>query len=69
VRLLASVAEVVRIAARKQDDIAVTRALDVRDAVDPKHDLAPIHDVQGADTGEADRERPRRTIRNDPFPT
>jgi hypothetical protein len=45
----------------------VTRALDVRDAVDPKHDLALINDVQGADTGEADRKRPQRTIRNDPF--
>jgi hypothetical protein len=66
-RLLACVADVVRIAARKQDDIAVTRALDVRDAVDPQHDLAVINDVQGADAGEADRERPQRTVRNDPF--
>ena len=57
------------IAARKQDDIAVTRALDARDAVDPEHDLALINDVQGADTGEADRERPQRTVRNDPFST
>ena len=64
---LACVADVVRIAARKQDDIAVTRALDVRDAVDPKHDLALINDVQGADIGEADRERAQRAVRNDPF--
>jgi hypothetical protein len=68
-RRLACVADMVRIAARKQDDIAVTRALGVRDAVDPKHDLALINDVQGADTGEADRERPQRTVRNDPFST
>jgi hypothetical protein len=45
----------------------VTRALDVRDAVDPKHNLALINDVQGTDTGEAHRERAQRTIRNDPF--
>jgi hypothetical protein len=67
VRLLACVADVVRIAARKQDDIAVTGSLDVRDAVDPKYDLALINDVQGADAGEANREFPQRTIRNDPF--
>jgi hypothetical protein len=69
VPLLACVADAVRIAARKQDDVTVTRALDVRDAVDPKYDLALINDVQGADSGEADRERPQRTVRNDPFST
>jgi hypothetical protein len=58
---------VVRIAPRKQDDITVTRALGVRDAVDPEHDLALINDVQGPDTGEAGRERPQRAVRNDPF--
>jgi hypothetical protein len=67
VRPLACVGDVVRIAARKQDDIAVTRALDVRDAVDPEHNLALINDVQGADIGKADRERPQRAVRNDPF--
>ena len=68
-RLLAYVADVVRIAPRKQDDIALTRVLDMPDAVDPKHDRALINDMQGADTGEADRERPQRIIRNDPFST
>ena len=68
VRALACVADVVRVAAREQDDIAATHVLDVRVAVDPKHELALFNDVQGADIGEADRESPLRSVRNDPFP-
>jgi len=67
VRALACVADVVRVAAREQDDIAATHALDVRVAVDPKHEFALFNDVQGADIGEADRESPQRSVRNDPF--
>jgi hypothetical protein len=67
--MLPGVADVVRITARKQDDIAVTCEFDVRVAVDPKHDLALIDEVQGADTGEAGRERPQRTVCDDPFST
>jgi hypothetical protein len=66
-RALACVADVVRVAAREQDDIAATHALDVRVAVDPKHEFALFNDVQGADIGEADRESPQRSVRNDPF--
>jgi hypothetical protein len=58
---------VVRIAAWEQDDIAATHALDVRIAVDPKREFALFNDVQGADIGEADRESPQRSVRNDPF--
>jgi len=39
----------------------------VRVAVDPKHEFALFNDVQGADIGEADRESPQRSVRNDPF--
>ena len=57
----------VRVAAREQDDIAATHALDARVAVDPKHEFALFNDVQGADIGEADRESLLRSVRNDPF--
>jgi hypothetical protein len=67
VRALACVADVVRIAAREQDDIAATHVLDVRVTVDPEHEVALFNDVQGADTGEADREWPQRSVRNDPL--
>ncbi len=67
VRALACVADVVRVAAREQDDIAATHALDVRVAVDPKHEFALFNDVQGANIGEADRESRQRSVRNDPF--
>ena len=46
---------------------AAARAVDVRAAVDPKHEFALFNDVQGADIGEADRESPQRSVRNDPF--
>ncbi|MFZ0045961.1 MAG: hypothetical protein WAL16_09015 [Streptosporangiaceae bacterium] len=39
----------------------------MRVAVDPKREFALFNDVQGADIGEADRESPRRGVRNDPF--
>jgi uncharacterized protein (TIGR02118 family) len=58
---------VVRVAAREQDDIAATHALDVLVAVDLKHEFALFNDVQCADIGEADRESPQRSVRNDPF--
>ena len=64
---LACVADVVGVAAREQDDIAAAHVLDVRVAVDPERELAFVDDVQGADIGEADRERPQRSVRNDPF--
>ena len=64
---LACVADVVGVAAREQDDIAAAHALDVRVAVDPQRELAFVDDVQGADIGEADRKRPRRSVRNDPL--
>jgi hypothetical protein len=67
VSVLACVADVVRVAAREQDDIAATHALDVRVAVDPKHEFALFNDVQGADIGEADRESRPRRVRDDPF--
>jgi hypothetical protein len=41
--------------------------LDVRIAVDPKHEFAFFNDVQRADIGEADRDGPLRSVRNDPF--
>ena len=37
-------------------------------AVDPKHEFALFNDVQRADIGEADRESPQRSVRNNPFP-
>ncbi len=67
VRALACVADVVRVAAREQDDIAATHPLDVRVAVNLKHEFALFNEVQSADIGEADRESPRRRVRNDPF--
>ena len=67
VRALACVADVVRVAAREQDDIAATHALDVRVAVDRKHEYALFNEVQGADIGEADRESLQRSVRDDPF--
>jgi hypothetical protein len=67
VRAVACVADVVRVAAREQDDIAAAYVLDVRVSVDPKHKFALFDDVQAADIGEADRESPRRSVRNDPF--
>ncbi|MCX5063867.1 hypothetical protein OG476_46475 [Streptomyces sp. NBC_01396] len=66
-RALACVADVVRVTAREQDDIAAAQVLDVRVSVDPKHEFACFYDVQAADIGEADREIPRRSVRNDPF--
>ena len=63
----ACVAEVVRVAAREQDDIAAAHVLDVRVAVDPQHEFALFDDVQAADIGEADRESRRRSVRNDPL--
>src|SRR5438552_8298207 len=38
-----------------------------RVSVDPKHEFALFDDVQAADIGEADRESPQRSVRNDPF--
>jgi hypothetical protein len=67
VRALAWVADVVRVAAREQDDIAATYVLDVRVSVDPEHEFARFDDVQAADIGEADRESPPRSVRHDPF--
>ena len=67
VRALAGAADVMPVAAREQDDIAAAHALDARVAVDPKHEFALFNDVQRADIGEADRESPRRSVRNDPF--
>ena len=64
---VARVADVVRVAPREQDDIAAAHALDMRVAVDPEREFAFVDDVQGAGVGEADRERPRRSVRNDPF--
>ena len=57
----------VRVAAREQDDIAAAYVLDVRVSVDPEHEFALFDDVQAADIGEADRESPQRSVRNDPF--
>ena len=54
VRVLACLADVVRVAAREQDDIPAAHALDVRVAVDPKHEFALFNDVQGAGIAEAD---------------
>jgi hypothetical protein len=65
---LAGVADVVRVAAGKQDDIAGAHALGPRDAVDPEREFALFDDVQAAGAGEADRERPRRSVPHDPFP-
>jgi hypothetical protein len=67
VRALACVADVVRVAAREQDDIAAAYVLDVRASVDPEHEFALFDDVQAADIGEADRESPRRSVRSDSF--
>jgi hypothetical protein len=41
--------------------------LGVRVSVDPKHEFALFDDVQAANIGEADRQRPQRSVRNDPF--
>jgi hypothetical protein len=65
--VLDCVADVVRVAAREQDDIAAAHVLDVRVCVDPKHEFALFDDVQAADVGEADRETLRRSVGNDPF--
>jgi hypothetical protein len=66
-RALACVADVVRVTAREQDDIAAAYVLDVRISVDPENEFALFDDVQTADIGEADREGPQRSVRNDPF--
>src|SRR6185312_16453352 len=66
-RALACVADVVRVAAREQDDIAAAYVLDVLVSVDPEREFARFDDVQAADIGEADRESPQRSVRNDPF--
>ncbi|GAA2292488.1 hypothetical protein GCM10010149_45170 [Nonomuraea roseoviolacea subsp. roseoviolacea] len=66
-RVLAHVGDVVRVAAREQDDIAAAHVLDVRVSVHPKHELALFDDVQAAQIGEADRKGWRRSVRNDPF--
>jgi hypothetical protein len=55
---LAGIADLVRVAARKQDDVTATHVLDVRVAVDPKLEFTLFDDVQGADIREADRESP-----------
>ena len=47
----ACVADVVRVAAREQDDIAAAYVLDVRVSVDPKHEFALFDDVQAAHIG------------------
>jgi hypothetical protein len=39
----------------------------VRIAVDPEREFARFDDVQAAHIGEADRESPQRSVRNDPF--
>ena len=67
VRALTCVTDVVRVAAREQDDIAAAYVLDVRVSVDPEREFARFDDVQAADIGEADRESPQRSVRNDPF--
>jgi hypothetical protein len=67
VRALAGVADVVRVAAREQDDVAAIHALDARIAVNPEREFAFFNDVQGADIGEADRESRPRSVRDDPF--
>ena len=67
VRALARVGEVVRVAAREQDDIAAAHALETRVAVNPKHEFALFNEVQGAGIGEAGRESPLRSVRHDPF--
>src|ERR1700723_230912 len=59
--------ELVRVASREQDDIAAAYVLGVRVSVDPKREFARFDDVQAADIGEADREGPQRSVRNDPF--
>ncbi|GAB3989229.1 hypothetical protein GCM10029978_113780 [Actinoallomurus acanthiterrae] len=56
-----------RVAAWEQDDIAAAYVLGVRVSVDPKHEFALFDDVQAADIDEADRESPRRSVRDDPF--
>jgi hypothetical protein len=66
-RALACVADVVRVAAREQDDIAAAYVLDVRASVDLEHEFALFDHVQAADISEADRESPRRSVRDDPF--
>jgi hypothetical protein len=66
-RARACVADVVRVAAREQDEIAAANVLDVRVSVYPKHEFALFDDVQAARIGEAGRESPRRSVRNDPF--
>jgi len=63
----ARVGDVVRVAARDKDEITAAHALDARIAVNPKRELALFNDVQAANIGEADRESPRRSVRNDPF--
>jgi hypothetical protein len=63
----ACVADVVRVAARKQNDIAAAYKLNVGISVDPEYELALFDDVQAANIGEADRESPQRSVRNDPF--
>ena len=67
VRAVAYVADVVRVAAREQHDIAAAYVLDVRVSVDPEHKFALFDDVQAADIGETNRESPQRSVRNDPF--
>jgi hypothetical protein len=67
VRVRSCVADVVRVAAREQDDIAAANVLGVRVFVDSEHEFALFDDVQAADIGEADRESPQRSVRNDPF--
>jgi sorbitol-specific phosphotransferase system component IIBC len=66
-RAVACVAQVVRVAAREQDDIAAAYVLDVRVSVDPEDEFALFDDVQAADIGKTNRESPQRSVRNDPF--
>ena len=54
----------VRVAAREQDGIAATYALDARVAVEPKREFALVDDMQGAEIGEAHRESRRRGVRD-----
>lgn len=54
-------------AAREKDDVATTRVLAVRMAVDLEHEVAVFDEVHGADVGEADRDGRQRGVRNNPL--
>ena len=54
-----------RVAARKEDDVAAARALCSFVPVDLQPQLALFDDVQGSGTGEADREAGRRGVMDD----